>query len=141
MRVAVIVLALVATVRADNGPVFSAKAQAAYKAGESHYNLGDFERAVEQFELAYRYSEHPSMLFNLAQTHRQLMHCEEAIALYEKYLRAGQPKPKIVQSIEMRVAELQDYLRQGRCGRSAPRPPAPARIDVWRILGIRWLRN
>lgn len=63
-----------------------ARARAAFRAGSQHYNLGEFQPALDAFKEAYRRYEDPSFLFNIAQCERQLGHKREAIREYRAYL-------------------------------------------------------
>ena len=63
-----------------------AHARAAFRAGSQHYNLGEFQQALDSFKEAYRNYEDPSFLFNIAQCERQLAHKREAVREYRAYL-------------------------------------------------------
>ena len=63
-----------------------AHARAAFRAGSQHYNLGEFQQALDSFREAYRNYEDPSFLFNIAQCERQLGHKREAVREYRAYL-------------------------------------------------------
>jgi tetratricopeptide (TPR) repeat protein len=63
-----------------------AHARAAFRAGSQHYNLGEFQPALDSFREAYRNYEDPSFLFNIAQCERQLGHKREAVREYRAYL-------------------------------------------------------
>ena len=63
-----------------------AHARAAFRAGSQHYNLGEFQQALDSFKEAYRNYEDPSFLYNIAQCERQLGHKREAVREYRAYL-------------------------------------------------------
>jgi tetratricopeptide (TPR) repeat protein len=63
-----------------------AHARAAFRAGSQHYNLGEFQQALDSFREAYRNYEDPSFLFNIAQCERQLGHKRAAVREYRAYL-------------------------------------------------------
>jgi tetratricopeptide (TPR) repeat protein len=63
-----------------------AHARAAFRSGSQHYNLGEFQQALDSFKEAYRNYEDPSFLFNIAQCERQLGHKREAVREYRAYL-------------------------------------------------------
>src|SRR5262245_54132391 len=62
------------------------RARAAFRAGRQHYNLGEFQAALDSFREAYRNFEDPSFLYNIAQCERQLGHKREAVREYRAYL-------------------------------------------------------
>jgi tetratricopeptide (TPR) repeat protein len=63
------------------------KARATYRLGIQHYNLAEYGAALESFKQAYREYEEPTLLFNIAQCHRQLGQKQEAVTFYKTYLR------------------------------------------------------
>lgn len=92
-------------------------AREAYKAGRKAYDLGRFDEAIGHFERAYEARPAPAFLFNIAQAHRQLGHCKEALFFYRLYLRRD-PDSKIRAEVEGRIAELETIC-------PAPIEPAP----------------
>jgi hypothetical protein len=50
------------------------------------YEVGRFDAALVEFEQAYVLYPTDTLLFNLAQTHRKLEHCHEAMELYRRLL-------------------------------------------------------
>ncbi len=102
------------------------KAQAAYKKGTNHYDLGEFREALESFKDAYRNREDPSFLFNLAQCYRQLGDKPSAIRSYRMYLLKVPSSPKAEQIREM-IARLEAQVAEEANKPAAPTPtPAPA---------------
>jgi tetratricopeptide (TPR) repeat protein len=77
-----LLVSFVRTAAADD----RAHARAAFRAGSQHYNLGEFQQALDSFREAYRNYEDPSFLFNIAQCERQLGHKREAAREYRAYL-------------------------------------------------------
>jgi hypothetical protein len=61
-----------------------------YKEGETQYNLGNFDSAVDAFkkgfELEPNASKRPAYLFNVAQAYRQAKNCKDAVFFYKRYL-------------------------------------------------------
>src|SRR4051812_27946810 len=70
---------------AGEAPV-SPEAKRHVDAGVEDYNAGRFEEAVKEFELAYRLSARPALLFNIARAEGKLGHDEAAIAFLRRYL-------------------------------------------------------
>jgi tetratricopeptide (TPR) repeat protein len=50
------------------------------------YDLGSFDKALDEAEQAYRLDPLPQILFNIAQCHRALKHWEQAAFFYRRYL-------------------------------------------------------
>src|SRR5690349_20982987 len=63
------------------------EARAHFEIGLRHYNLGEFDRAIVEFKLAYRRSEAPGLLFNIAQAHRARGDARSALHFYAAFLR------------------------------------------------------
>src|SRR5947207_13123212 len=62
-------------------------ARAAFNEGTRHFDLAQYDQALEAFKRAYWNYEEPTFLFNIAQCHRALGHKEDALAMYRSYLR------------------------------------------------------
>jgi hypothetical protein len=64
----------------------TARAKVHFKAGESHFSLGEFGRALEEYRRAYLLKPLPPLLFNMAQCHRHLGDLERATFLLRRFL-------------------------------------------------------
>lgn len=110
-----------------------AAAREFYRKGTQHYELGEYQEALEQFKSAYRAYPEPSLLFNIGQAYRQLGDKEKAIGSYRMYLIKLPEAPNRQQVREM-VDKLEAALQQERAARSSPSegtlpppdPPPPA---------------
>jgi tetratricopeptide (TPR) repeat protein len=71
--------------RAADAPV-SPEAKRHVDGGVEAYNAGRYEEAIKEFELAYRLSARPALLFNIARAESKLGHEEAAIAFLRRYL-------------------------------------------------------
>lgn len=88
-----------------------------YNEGETHYNLGDFDRAAEAFKQGYAVesveSKKAAYLYNVAQAYRQGKRCKDAVFFYKRYLSLKDQdtvKPLRAErraEIERWIAELQ----------------------------------
>jgi len=78
--------------------------------GVALYNLGKYEEAIEEFEDAYKAFQSDALLFNLAQAHRKLGHCDRALTYYHQYL-AGTPTPALAQQVEKLLPDLEAACR------------------------------
>jgi tetratricopeptide (TPR) repeat protein len=62
-------------------------AKAAFEKAQTAFNLGDFSTALKNFKEAYALMNHPALLFNIGQTHKELGEHKEAIFFFEAYLQ------------------------------------------------------
>jgi tetratricopeptide (TPR) repeat protein len=123
--------ALAGVGRADNKQV----AKDAYTEGKRHYDLGEYNAALDAFKKAYLNYEEPVFLFNIAQCYRQVGDRQGAVRTYRAFLR-NWPKAPNRATVERIVAELEAAIAQDQAAKSAPptetlepdkaRPEAPA---------------
>jgi hypothetical protein len=105
------------------------KGQKPVDQGHRAYNLGHWADALTLFEKAYEDSGDSALLFNLAETHRQLGHTADAIRLYNSYLREQPNGPEH----EAAATEIKNLSGNGAAkappAATAPPPmtPPPAR--------------
>lgn len=98
-------------VHAAEPPTAAAKAAAkkAYEQGTAHYKKGEWDPAIEQFELCYKNLPQPVFLFNIAQSHNKAGRPEKALEYYKKYLNDAPTAPNRAE-VEQTVAELEQQL-------------------------------
>jgi len=101
-----------------------ARAKAAYRKGQAHYRLGEFEQALTAFKEAYRNREDPSFLFNIAQCERQLGHKPEAERMYTSYLRTWPEAPNRAE-VEQLISTLHAQIEEEKKAVEPPPPTAP----------------
>lgn len=99
------------------------RAREQFKNGSRHFRLGEFQEALHSFKEAYRAYEDPSILFNIAQCHRQLNQKAEAIRFYKQYL-AELPKAPNRDDVRRVIAMLESALAQEGAARDVP-PTGP----------------
>ncbi|MFH0903408.1 MAG: tetratricopeptide repeat protein [Pseudomonadota bacterium] len=80
-----------------------------FKKGVTYYNLGEFEKAVEEFKQAYTISAAPQLLFNLAQAYRLKEDHKQALHFYKTFLRLQPEAPNRV-DVEARIAEMEKLV-------------------------------
>jgi hypothetical protein len=88
-------LAILALVGLPGGPELAraddrAEASRHFKLGVKLYAESKFDEALIEFERAYDLSPHPSVLYNIAASHRERSHYGEAIRFYERFLSEGE---------------------------------------------------
>jgi tetratricopeptide (TPR) repeat protein len=93
-----------------------------YDAGVKHYNVRDYDRAIESFKQAYLLWPSAGLLYNLAQSYRQKgpASCGEAADFYRSYLRERPDAPDR-REVETKVAETERCAAADR--RSSTPPP------------------
>jgi hypothetical protein len=107
------------------------KDQKVVEQGRRAYNLGHWADALTNFEKAYELSGDSALLFNLAETHRQLGQNADALRLYNAYLREL-PNGPDHQTAEMQVKNLSEAtgakapVAATPPPAANPSPPAPA---------------
>jgi len=127
MRAAAVVFALVIwapAVQASPGDAMQ-EAKDHYDRGMSHYELGEFSAAVEEFKAAYALSQAPGLLFNLAQASRLGKDYEQSLHFYRAYLRA-RPDAANRDDVEKRISELEPIVEKRRKADEAKRLAVPA---------------
>jgi tetratricopeptide (TPR) repeat protein len=109
MRVLLAILTFCAIVQAGESSV-SPEAKRHVDSGVEAYNAARYEEAVKEFELAYRLSNRPALLFNIARAEAKLGHEEAAIAFLRRYLeeRPNAPDaPAVLAEIEAHEKTLE----------------------------------
>lgn len=81
------------------------RARLHFEAGRSHYEQGAYDRAHEEFTLAWELSRRPVLLLNLAQTNARLARYEAAAANIEEFLRL-EPDTDQADVLRSRVGNL-----------------------------------
>jgi tetratricopeptide (TPR) repeat protein len=99
------------------------EARSAYERGVARYKAGDYGGAIESFQTAYRLTQAPELLFNIAQAYRhQGQHCALALSYYRRYEDA-EPDPT-------KRARAVPYIAEMDACTAATHPPDPgARRD------------
>jgi hypothetical protein len=77
-----------------------------FEEGTTHYNLREFEQAIESFQNAYKSVPNAAFLFNIAQAHRMAGHLSDAIGFYNNYLRL-MPDAANADEVKRFIAELE----------------------------------
>ena len=81
-----VLAALTAHARADD----TTEAREHFDRGAAAYELGDFQRAIDEFKASYEKYPSPMLLYNLAQSYRKAGNNELASHEYRQYLSKTQ---------------------------------------------------
>ena len=72
-------------------PASETAARAAALEAKKAFDLGDFPKAIERYEAAYKLKAAPGLLFNLGQSHRRAGNLEKASFYFRRYLETNPP--------------------------------------------------
>ena len=78
-----------ATASAQESKPLDPAAQAHLEAGDAAYRAADYVNASSELEAAYKIDPQPVLLYAWAQARRMAGACDEAIALYRRYVATG----------------------------------------------------
>jgi hypothetical protein len=101
-----------------------------FNAGDNHYNLGEFDKAIEAFRKAFELEKDeglkPIYLYNIAQAYRQAGDCDNAVFFYKRFLslKNADTKKPLDQStrdnIQKRIAEQEKLCAEKNSNRDKP---------------------
>jgi tetratricopeptide (TPR) repeat protein len=114
-----VVMALSAGAYADNRDT----ARQAAKEGTKHFDLGEWDEALKSFKRAYMLYEDPTLLWWIAECHRELGQKADAIRVYKNYLRRA-PDAANRADVEAAIAKL-EAQHDNAPPPIAPPPPPP----------------
>ena len=110
------VLALVVTTaRADEVET----ARQLFIQGSKDFDLGHYDKAIEEYSAAYDAKPDPALLYNIAQAHKLAGHPEQAIRFYETFLSRVPDAPN-ADEVLAKIAELQKAVDQQQKARTMP---------------------
>ncbi|HTR51061.1 MAG TPA: tetratricopeptide repeat protein [Kofleriaceae bacterium] len=84
--VGLVVLVLCASRAHADEPSPQIKAAVLFEQAQADYEAGKYQAAIELFQRAYELVHDPVYLFNLAQSYRKVLDCEQATVFYKRYL-------------------------------------------------------
>lgn len=118
-------------------PAASLSPEEVYQRGKAAFARGEYEAALADFAEVHRSTNHPALLFNMAQAHRLSGkgHCTEATRLYKSYLEE-EPNVPNESEVRERIQQLEECAEEERVEResvarpAAPESPPPQRAPV-----------
>jgi tetratricopeptide (TPR) repeat protein len=107
-----------------------------FEQGEVQYRLGNFDKALEEFQAALSLVRRPTILINIAQCYRQLKQLEKARFYFKLFLSDWERhKPGTVSpyhaEVKKRIAELTEAIESQQQQR-----PSPLRWPKWTGVGL-----
>lgn len=98
-----------------------------YNLGKTYYDQAAYEKALTSFQESYRLSHRPALLYNIGRCQEALGDLEQAIQMYEQYLkRTGRQDATIQARIRNLRARVEAKKRTAK-KTPATKPPGPAR--------------
>src|SRR2546428_1933080 len=105
--------------RAQDSSLEEAKAHAAR--AKVHYDLGEYEKAAEEYILVYRIRPLAPLLYNIAQSYRQAGQYEKAKQFYKSYLRESKDATASNRAaIEKAIREIEELQAKERRAEDGP---------------------
>ncbi|MDP1823586.1 MAG: tetratricopeptide repeat protein [Archangium sp.] len=104
-----LLLTLVLSGLALAAPAAETAARAAALEAKKAFDLGDFPKAIEQYEAAYKLKAAPGLLFNLGQSHRRAGNLDKAIFYFRRYLETNPPEAQAKATEEV-LAQVEAQL-------------------------------
>jgi tetratricopeptide (TPR) repeat protein len=122
------VVALVGAARAEEEDAAWLRARAHFTAGNAFYEVGEYARAVAEYETAYREKPLPELIFDVAQAQRKMGQIEKALASYERYVEVD-PDGRVADEARVAIGLLRRDIevRQGG-GAVAPAPSTESQV-------------
>jgi tetratricopeptide (TPR) repeat protein len=109
------------------------QARELFTQGNTFYDLGQFDRAIDAWQKGYQLKNDPGFLYNIAQAYRVMEDAQKAIFFYKRYL-SNAPKAHNREEVEQKIDALQKQLSaqdqakqlppSGPFGPGNPVPPA-----------------
>jgi tetratricopeptide (TPR) repeat protein len=113
------------------------KAKRLYLSGTKHFDLGEYQGALDDFKEGFRQKDDPVFLYNIAQCYRLLNNNDEAIRFYKTYLRKS-PDALNRDEVQRKIASLEEARASQDKARTTPptdvlqprdgEPPAPEAV-------------
>jgi iron complex outermembrane recepter protein len=129
MVVALVLAATMGSAVAKSESPPKVEARRHYDAGMAHFNLREYELAIEEFQAGYRLRPDPVFLYNVAQAYRLLEDSRQALYFYRAYLR-NSPEAANRQEVEERIAIIEKVQQERQLAAAAAPAPAPAATAV-----------
>jgi len=97
----------------------AAQAKQHYETGMAHFQLEEWDKAIEEWEAGFRTKPVPQFLYNIAQAYRLSKRPEKALAFYQKYLRMD-PKAPNKAEVDRHIAQLTRIVAENAKTASSP---------------------
>ena len=99
------------------------KARELFTQGNTYFDLGQFDKAIDAWQGGYQLKNDPGFLYNIAQAYRTMGDAQKAIFFYKRYL-SNSPKAHNRSEVEQKIEALQKQLSLQEQAKGLP-PPGP----------------
>jgi hypothetical protein len=99
------------------------KARELFTQGNTFFDLGQFDKAIDAWQQGYQLKNDPGFLYNIAQAYRTQGDAQKAIFFYKRYL-SNAPKAHNRSEVEQKIEALQKQLSMQEQVKGLP-PPGP----------------
>ncbi len=106
----------------------AAQAQRHYENGMGHFQLEEWDKAIDEWKEGFRVKPVPQFLYNIAQAYRLSKRPDPALSFYQKYLRMD-PKAANRAEVDRHIVSLTKLIDQQAKSQSAP-PVQPLPADT-----------
>lgn len=115
-----VLLAAVSIARADDADdAARGRAREHYAKGTSFFDLGRYDDAITEYELAYQAKNEPNLLYNIAQAHRLAGHATAALRFYKMFLTKV-PEASNRDEVQGKIETLERLIEQQRRSQNSP---------------------
>jgi hypothetical protein len=99
------------------------KARDLFSQGNTYFDLGQFDKAIDAWQKGYQLHNDPGFLYNIAQAYRTEGDAQKAIFFYKRYL-SNAPKAHNRAEVDQKIEALQKQLSMQEQVKELP-PPGP----------------
>ncbi len=96
----------------------TAQARTLFESGRRHFDLTEYDAALEDFKAGYRLKDDPVFLYNIGLCHRLLNHKPEALRFFKSYLERSPEAPNRPQ-VEHNIDALNEEIASETQARAA----------------------
>lgn len=114
---ALIVAGLVCSSWAHADPASDARTH--YQSATTHFAVGDFAKAADEYQAAYMLKPDPALLYNAAQAYRLAGNQEKALILYKNYVQLYASESN-VDEVRAQIAKLKDAIAASDKAKTSP---------------------
>lgn len=112
-------------------------ARAYFKTGKAHFDVGEWEAALADFNESYRLSDRPELLFNIYSCYERLGNAAQAADYLDRYLSLAQVLEADREVLNRKLANLRQRAAVAEqtpatpaAAPVAPQPPATAEVST-----------
>ena len=95
------------------------EARAHYQSATTHFAVGDFAKAADEYQAAYMLKPDPALLYNAAQAYRLAGNQDKALILYKNYVQLY-PHESNVEEVHAQIAKLKEAIAASNNAKTAP---------------------